>query len=122
VFFIKPLCCSSVHIIKISVKLVEIRVFSEKSPKIPQDVSEIPEIPGKKVQFSGFQDDAQRYNFWKIRGKKFPGKSDVFGKISKSKIGKFGNSGKFRKKVPKRRFWKIQPSFAERVLKHILRS
>jgi hypothetical protein len=51
-------------------------------------------------------------------GKKFPGKSDVFGgnfpKIPNPKIPKFG---KFRKKI-KTSILKIQPSFAERFKTH----
>jgi hypothetical protein len=84
--------------IKISVKLVEIRVFSEKIPENPQDVKS--QIPGKKVQFSGFfsrrKDTAY---FWKIRGKKFPGKSDVFGgKFPENLKSENSEIGKFRKK------------------------
>jgi hypothetical protein len=93
--------------------------FGENSRKCLRTSREIPEIPGKKV-FSVFQDDAK---IQPISGKsagKFPGKSDVFGENfpENHKIRKFGNSGKFRKKVPKRRFWKIQPSFAERFKTH----
>jgi len=46
-FFIKVALRSSVHTIKIHVKLIEIRVFSEKNPpKMSRDVSgKFPEIP-----------------------------------------------------------------------------
>jgi hypothetical protein len=43
-------------------------------------VSGNPGIPGKKVQFSVFRTTQNTAYFWKI-GKKFPGKSDVFGKF-----------------------------------------
>jgi hypothetical protein len=114
--FIKTALRSSVTC-KISVKLIEIRVFSEKIPENPQDVKS--QIPGKKVQFSGFF-STQRYSlFLENPREKISGKIGRFRrKISrKSEIGKFGNRKISEKKVPKRRFWKIQPSFAERVLK-----
>jgi hypothetical protein len=71
-----------------------------------------PEIPGKKsaVFFRFFsirrKDTA---HFWKIHGKKFPGKSDIFREKISEKIPEIpensGNSGKFRKKkCQKRRF------------------
>jgi hypothetical protein len=106
-FFIKTALRSSVHTIKIHVKLVKIQVFSEKNPpKMSRVVSgKSPEIPGKKsaIFFRCFsirrKDTAY---FWKIHGKKFPGKPGIFrGKISE-KIPEIpensGNSGKFRKK------------------------
>jgi hypothetical protein len=91
-------------------------VFSEKIPENVSGRLRKSEIPEKSAvfRFSGRRKDTAY--FWKIRGKKFPGKSDVFRrKISKknpenSEIRKISE-----KKVQKRRFWKIQPSFAERV-------
>jgi hypothetical protein len=74
--FYKTALRSSVHIIKISVKLVEIRFW--KNPKMSQDVSGNPRNSGKKkcvFRFSGRRKDTAY--FW--NGKKFPGKSDVFG-------------------------------------------
>jgi hypothetical protein len=71
------------------------------------------------VVFSGFS-GTQRYSlFLKTR--------ENFGKIGRFR-GKFPENHrnlKIRKsenfgKVPKRRFWKIQPSFAERFKTHIL--
>jgi hypothetical protein len=84
-----------------------------------QDVSEI-QIPEKSAvfRFSGRRKDTAY--FWKIR-EKISGKIGRFRKISENRKSE-NSGGKFRKKVPKRRFWKIQPSFAERVLKHILRA
>jgi hypothetical protein len=85
------------------------------------DVSGNPGNSGKKKWFSGFQDDAK---IQPISGKSAePGKSDVFG----GKFPKIPNPDSeipenFGKKVPKRRFWKIQPSFAERFKTHILRA
>jgi hypothetical protein len=106
-FFIKTALRSSVHVIKISVKLIEIRVFFKKnSPKMSRGVSgKFPEIPGKKSAiffrfFSGRRKDTA--HFWKIRGKKFPGKSDISREKISGKIPEIpensGNSGKFRKK------------------------
>jgi hypothetical protein len=114
VFFIKTALCSSVHTVTFHVKLIKIRVFSEKNPpKMSRDISgKSPEIPGKKsavfFRFFSIRRKVTAY-FWKIRGKKFPGKSDIFqGKISE-KIPEIpensGNSGKFwKKKCQKRRF------------------
>jgi hypothetical protein len=99
--------------------LIEIRVF-RNSRKCLRTSREIPNS-GKKSAVFGFQDDADTAYFWKIR-KKFPGKSDVFGgKFPENpKIGKFGNSGKFRKKKCKNVDFGIQPSFAARFKTHIL--
>jgi hypothetical protein len=113
-FFIKTALHSSVHSIKISVKLIKIRVFFEKnSPKMSRDVSgKFPEIPGKKsaifFRFFSIRRKDTAY-FWKIHGKKFPGKSDIFREKISEKIPEIpensGNSGKFRKKkCQKRRF------------------
>jgi hypothetical protein len=106
-FFIKTALCSSVHVIQIRVKLIEIRVFSEKNPpKMSQAVSgKFPEIPRKKSAFFFRFFSVRRKDtayFCKIFEKKFPGKSCIFrGKIS-AKIPEIpensGNSGKFPEK------------------------
>jgi len=107
VVFIKTALRSSVHIVKISVKLVKFRVFSEKIlPKMSRDrPGKTPEIPEKKVRFfSGFFSVRRKDTayFCKIFGKKFPGKSGIFREKISAKIRKIpensGNSGKFRKK------------------------
>jgi hypothetical protein len=72
------------------------------------------------VQFSGFQDDAKIQPISGKSAKNFRENRTFSENFRKSKIGKF--RWKISEKVPKRRFWKIQPSFAERVLKHILRA
>jgi hypothetical protein len=113
-FFIKTALCSSVHSIKLSVKLIKIRVFSEKNPpKMSRGVSgKFPEIPGKKsvvfFRFFSIRRKDTAY-FCKIRGKKFPGKADIFREKISAKIPEIpensGNSGKFpEKKCQKRRF------------------
>jgi hypothetical protein len=107
VFFIKPLC-AAVYIIKISVKLIEIRVF-EKNPKIPQDVSEI-QIPGKKVRFSGFQDDAKIQPISENPGKNFRENRTFSEKISrKSENPENSKSGNFGKKCQNVDFGKFNP-------------
>jgi hypothetical protein len=113
-FFIKTALRSSVHTNKIRVNLIKIRVFSEKNPpKMSRVVSgKFPEIPEKKVHFfSGFFSILRKDTayFWKIHGKKFPGKSDIFREKISEKIPEIPensrNSGKFRKKkCQKRRF------------------
>jgi hypothetical protein len=114
VFFIKTALRSRVHTIKINVKFIKIHVFSEKNPpKMSREVSgKSPEIPGKKsaifFRFFSIRRKDTAY-FWKIRGKKFPGKSDIFRENISEKIPEIpensGNSGKFRKKkCQKRRF------------------
>jgi hypothetical protein len=62
-FFIKTALYSLVHAIKIHVKLIKIRVFSEKNPpKMSRGVSgKFPEIPGKK--------SAVFFRFFSIRRK-----------------------------------------------------
>jgi hypothetical protein len=117
VFFYKT-ALGEVHIIKISVKLVEICVFREKIRKSPGRSGKS-EIPGKKAFFSGFRTTQRQ---------PISGKSGISGKIGLRKFpenprksGKIRNR-KISEKVPKRRFWKIQPSFAERFKTHILRS
>jgi hypothetical protein len=106
-FFIKTALRSSVHIVIIHVKFIKIRVFSEKNPpKMSRDVSgKSPEIPRKKSAFFFRFFSIRRKDtahFWKIRGKKFPGKSDIFREKISEKIPEIpensGNSGKFRKK------------------------
>ena len=126
-FFIKTALQSSVHSIKIQVKVIKIRVFSEKNPpKTSRGVSgKSPEIPQKKVRFfSGFfLHDAKiqpisakfsRKNFRENRaflGGKFPRKFPKFRKILKIPEN-------FRKKSVKNDdFGKIRPSFTKRVLK-----
>jgi hypothetical protein len=113
-FFIKTALHSSVYNIKINVKLIKIQVFSEKNPpKMSRGVSgKFPEIPGKKMQFFFRFFSIRRKDtayFWKIHGKKFPGKSGIFREKISEKIPEIpensGNSGKFRKKkCQKRRF------------------
>jgi len=107
VVFIKTALCSSVHTVKISVKLVKFGVFSEKIlPKMSRDrPGKTPEIPEKKVRFfSGFFSVRRKDTayFCKKIGKKFPGKSGIFREKISAKIRKIpensGNSGKFRKK------------------------
>jgi hypothetical protein len=108
VFFYKTALRSSVHIIKISVKLVEIVFFEKKS----ENVSTSPEIPksGKSAvfRFSGRRKDTAY--FWKIR-EKISGKIGRFRrKISrKSKIRKIPKFGKFRKKCQNVDFGKFNP-------------
>jgi hypothetical protein len=106
-FFIKTALQSSIHSIKIYVKLIKIRVFSEKNPpKMSRDVSgKSPEIPRKKSAFFFrffYIRRKDTAHFCKIFGKKFPGKSWIFrGKIS-VKIPEIPenseNSGKFPEK------------------------
>jgi hypothetical protein len=114
-FFIKTALYSIVHILKIRVKLIKIRVFYEKNPpKMSRDVSgKFPEIPRKKSAFFFRFFSIRRKDtahFCKIFEKKFPVKSCIFrGKIS-AKIPEIPenseNSGKFpEKKCQKRRFW-----------------
>ena len=107
VVFIKTALRSSVHTVKISVKLVKFGVFSDKIlPKMSRDrPGKTPEIPKKKVRFfSGFFSARRKDTayFCKIFGKKFPGKSGIFREKISVKIRKIpensGNSGKFRKK------------------------
>ena len=107
VVFIKTALRSSVHTVKISVKLVKFGVFSEKIlPKMSRDrPGKTPEIPEKKVRFfSGFFSVRRKDTayFCKKIGKKFPGKSGIFREKISAKIRKIpensGNSGKFRKK------------------------
>jgi hypothetical protein len=114
IFFIKTALRSSVHTIKISVKLIKIRVFSEKNPpKMSRAVSgKFPEIPEKKVRFffrffSILRKDTAY--FCKSFEKKFPGKSGIFRENISAKIPEIpknsGNSRKFpEKKCQKRRF------------------
>jgi hypothetical protein len=123
-FFIKTALRSSVHSIKTHVKFIKIRVFSEKNPpKMSRDVSgKSPEIPRKKSAFfSGFFSVRRKDTayFWKIRGKKFPGKSGIFREKISAKIPEIPEIPEnFRKKSVKNDdFRKIQPSFTERVLK-----
>jgi hypothetical protein len=113
--FYKTALRSSVHIIKISVNWSKL-CFSKKNPKMSRRLRKSPN-PGK-VRFSGFQDDAKIQPILENPGKNFR-ENRTFSEENFPKIENPENSeiGKFRKKVPKRRFWKIQPSFAERVLK-----
>ena len=106
-FFTKTALCNSVHTVKISVKLVKFRVFSEKIlPKMSRGrPGKTPEIPEKKVRFFfGFFSARHKDTayFCKKFGKKFPGKSGIFREKISAKIRKIpensGNSGKFRKK------------------------
>jgi hypothetical protein len=123
-FFIKTALRSRVHTVKLNVKWIKIRVFSEKNPpKMSRDVSEKhPENSGKKSAFF-FRFFAVRRKdtayFLKIRGKKFPGKSGIFREKISAKFRKIPeipeNFGK--KSVKNDDFRKIRPSFAERVLK-----
>jgi len=105
--FVKHALRSSVHAVKISVKLVKFGVFSDKIlPKMSRSrPGKIPEIPEKKVQFfSGFFSARRKdtAHFCKKFGKKFRGKSGIFREKISAKIRKIpensGNSGKFRKK------------------------
>jgi hypothetical protein len=67
-----------------------------------------PQIPGKKVRFSFFGRRKDTAYSEKSR-EKFPGKSDVFSrKFPENHRTENRNSG-ISKKVPKRRFLKIQP-------------
>jgi hypothetical protein len=99
--FYKTALRSSVHI-KISVKLIEIRVF-QKIRKCPDRPPEIPEIPVVFFRFS-----SKDSLFLKIR-EKFP-ENRTFSEENFPKNPENLNSEipKIRK-VPKRRFWKIQP-------------
>jgi hypothetical protein len=123
-FFIKPALRSSVYTVEINVKLIKIRVFSEKNPpKMSRAVSEKhPENSGKKSAFF-FRFFPVRSNdtaqFCKIRGKKFPGKSVIFREKISAKIPEIPEFPEnFRKKSVKNDdFGKIRHSFAERVLK-----
>jgi hypothetical protein len=131
-FFIKTALRSSVHTLKIRVKLIEIRVFSEKNPlKMSRVVSgKSPEISRKKSAFFFrffYIRRKDTVHFCKIFGKKFPGKSCIFrGKIS-AKIPEIpensGNSGKFpEKKCQKRRFWENSTHFCRaRFITHIFK-
>jgi hypothetical protein len=106
-FFIKTALRSRVHVIKISIKWIKIRVFSEKNPpKMSRGVSgKFPEIPEKKVRFFFRFFSIRRKDtayFCKIRGKKFPGKSCIFRRKISAKIPEISenseNSGKFPEK------------------------
>jgi len=106
-FFIKTALRSSVHTVKIRVKLVKFRVFSEKIlPKMSRDrPRKTLEIPEKKVRFfSGFFSARRKDTayFCKIFGKKFPGKSGFFREKISAKIPEIPenseNSGKFPEK------------------------
>jgi hypothetical protein len=113
----------SLYTYKISVKLIEIRVFQKNSPKMSQDVSEIPNSEKKSAffPFSGRRKDTAY--FWKIRGKNFRENRTFSGKFPENpKIGKFGNSGKFRKKMQNVDFGKFNPRLQARFKTHILRS
>jgi hypothetical protein len=122
-FFIKTALRSRVHIVKIYVKLIKIQVFSEKNPpKMSRGVSgKSPEIPRKKSAFFFRFFSIRRKDtayFWKIHGKKFPGKSGIFREKISAKIPEIPEIPEnFRKKSVKNDdFGKIRPSFAERVL------
>jgi hypothetical protein len=88
--FYKTALRSSVHIIKISVKLVEIVFFGKNPENSTSPETEIPE----KWFFRFF--GRQRCLFLKIHG--ISGKSDVFGGKF-PKIRKIGKSGNFEKKA-----------------------
>jgi hypothetical protein len=117
-FSIKTALRSSVHTVKINVKLIKIRVFSEKNPpKMSRDVSgKSPEIPRKKSAFffRFFLCTTKRYSPFlqnsraKISGKivhfseenfrensRNPGKFWKFRKISGKKVSKMTILGKF---------------------------
>ena len=132
VFFIKTALCSSVHIVKINVKSVKFRVFSEKIlPKMSRGhPGKPPEIPEKKVRFfSGFFSTRRKDTayFCKIFGKKFPGKSEFFREKISAKIPEIPenseNSGKFpEKKCQKWRFWENSTHFYKaRFITHIFK-
>jgi hypothetical protein len=79
-------------------------------------VSGNPGIPGKKVQFSVFR-TTQEYSLFLENREKISGKIGRFRKISENQNPENSEIRKISEKNAKRRFWKIQPSFAERVLK-----
>ena len=131
-FFIKTALRSSVHVIKIHVKLIKIHVFSEKNPpKMSRGVSgKFPEIPEKKVHFFFRFFSIRRKDtayFCKICEKKFPGKSGFFREKISAKIPEIPenseNSGKFpEKKCQKWRFWENSTHFCKaRFITHIFK-
>jgi hypothetical protein len=97
--FLYKTALAQVHIIKISVKLVEIVFFGEKSEN-PRDVREIPEIREKKF-FPVFRTTQRQ----PISGKSGNFRENRIEEISRKspKIRKIRNPENFGK-VPKRRF------------------
>jgi hypothetical protein len=122
ILFYKTALRSSVHIIKISVKLVEF-VFSEKIPENVSGRLRKSEIPEKSAVFR-FSDDAKIQPIsGKSAGKNFRENRTFFGGKFPKKIRKIRKFGKFRKKKCKNvDFGKFNPRLQSAFKTHILRS